>query len=143
MKPKNSARDPRPDDADPRRPGDPEWRERVAHRTLPADIVWALQDARHHRGWTQREAAAAVGISLGTVRHLEHGDRLPSVDVAEDLVATLDLPPDVVHHLRAVARPYAGRSSPLRHRYPPGTVTTHGPTDPDRAQQQPEETGTR
>lgn len=128
--PTNPAHGPRPDDADPRRLGDPEWRERVAHRTLPADIVWALQDARHNRGWTQREAAAAVGISLGTVRHFERGDRLPSVATAEDLIATLDLPPDVVHHLRAVARPYAGRSSPYRGgEYPPRPSSTHGPTD--------------
>lgn len=121
-----AGREPKEDEVDPRRRGDPPWRERTAHRSLPVDIVWALREARRAHGWTQRQAADEVSISAGMLQHLERGDRRPSTATADDLVAGLNLPPDVAEDLRAVAIPLVGRSSPYRVRaeYPPGPRET-------------------
>lgn len=59
-------------------------------------------------GW--REAARKVGILPGYLCMLEHGDRCPSRAVAHDLIAALDLDPEVAAWLLEVARPNAGRS---------------------------------
>lgn len=102
------------DDADPRRPGDPPWRDRTASRHLPAELADSLYEARLARGWSLRRAARETGVSVGMLCHLQAGKRLPSAALAEDLIENLALSPEVASALRAVARPYAGRSSPYR-----------------------------
>ncbi len=45
----------------------------VVHEVTPPDV----KAVRKHIGMTQKEFAAAFGISLGTLRHWERGDRTP------------------------------------------------------------------
>jgi putative transcriptional regulator len=45
----------------------------VVHDISPLDV----KEVREHVGMTQAEFAAAFGISLGTLRHWERGDRTP------------------------------------------------------------------
>jgi putative transcriptional regulator len=47
--------------------------EAVVHELSPLDV----KAVREHVGMTQTEFAAAFGISLGTLRHWERGDRRP------------------------------------------------------------------
>lgn len=104
----------RSDERDPRRPGDPPWRERVAHRHLPDELAVALRRARVSRGWSLRRAAEVTEVSAPHLHHLEAGTRWPSVIVAELLISRYRLDAATAVGLRAVARPNAGRSSPYR-----------------------------
>ncbi len=45
----------------------------VVHEVTPPDV----KAVRKHIGMTQKEFASAFGISLGTLRHWELGDRTP------------------------------------------------------------------
>jgi putative transcriptional regulator len=45
----------------------------VVHEVTPPDV----KAVREHVGMTQKEFASAFGISLGTLRHWERGDRTP------------------------------------------------------------------
>jgi putative transcriptional regulator len=45
----------------------------VVHEVSPLDV----KAVREHVGMTQAEFASAFGISLGTLRHWERGDRTP------------------------------------------------------------------
>lgn len=45
----------------------------VVHEVTPPDV----KAVRKHIGMTQKEFASAFGISLGTLRHWERGDRTP------------------------------------------------------------------
>ncbi|MCI5161554.1 helix-turn-helix domain-containing protein [Candidatus Electrothrix sp.] len=45
----------------------------VVHEVAPPDV----KAVRQHIGMTQTEFASAFGISLGTLRHWERGDRTP------------------------------------------------------------------
>ncbi len=45
----------------------------VVHEVTPPDV----KAVREHVGMTQEEFASAFGISLGTLRHWERGDRTP------------------------------------------------------------------
>lgn len=58
-------------------------------RTHPDLPRWTLGDrirkAREHRGWTQRELASRLGVSLRTISRWERGDHRPSSHL---LVAT-------------------------------------------------------
>lgn len=101
----------------PRRPADPPWRGRVAHRWLPPHLAAALRQARVSRGWTLVQAARHIYVSEAALRHLEKGDRRPSAEMAEELIFGYGLDRvdrDTAAGLRAVAAPYAGRSSPFR-----------------------------
>lgn len=100
--------------SDPRRPHDPPWRERTAHRWLSPQLAAALREARLARGWSFRQAARELGVSPAGLHHLEHGVRLPSTVMAEVLIHGLGLDELTARRLRAVARPCAGRSSPFR-----------------------------
>jgi transcriptional regulator with XRE-family HTH domain len=85
-------------------------REYPPRHTLPADLAAALRAARQDRGLGLREAARLAGIDPGHLCRIELGERCPSVAVARDLVAALELPPDLAARLLEVARP-AGRSA--------------------------------
>jgi putative transcriptional regulator len=47
--------------------------EAIIHEVSPVDV----KTIREHVGMTQSEFALAFGISLGTLRHWERGDRTP------------------------------------------------------------------
>ncbi len=93
-------------------------------RHLPADLAAALRRARHARGWSLTDAAAATGVSRSMISDLERGVRVPSVALAEDLISGYELRGEVVGWLLDAATPYAGRSSPYR--------TGDTPADPAR-----------
>jgi putative transcriptional regulator len=50
-----------------------ERKEATVHRFAPVDV----KQIRHNVAMTQAEFAATFGISLGTLRHWERGDRTP------------------------------------------------------------------
>ena len=49
----------------------------VVHKFDPVDV----KEIRSNVNMTQREFAANFGISLGTLRHWERGDRLPLIHI--------------------------------------------------------------
>lgn len=103
------------DDAvSPRRPHDPPWRSRTAHRHLNADVAQMLADARARYGWPVAEAAARIGISARMVRYLEAGQRVPSTSVAEGIISAYEFDDVDAELLRSVSLPNVGRSSPYR-----------------------------
>jgi hypothetical protein len=51
-------------------------------------------------------------VSTGHLANLECGRRVPSAALAADLIAVLELPPDLAERLTEVAAPAAGRSRP-------------------------------
>jgi transcriptional regulator with XRE-family HTH domain len=110
----------------PRRPHDPPWRSRHAHRNLNPEAAAMLADARAARGWTQVQAAAWTGISRRMIGILEAGQRVPSTVLVEALIDGYGLGLAEAAMLRAVALPNVGRDSPLRAcspniRVPPNT----------------------
>jgi len=105
-----------------RRQVDPWWRSRVEQRDLPPDVAALLTVARQLRGWSVRTAAQQVGCSPTHLGRLERGERVPSVALAWDLAAVLQLGRRDAERLVSVAAPYAGRSSPLRTGVNPGEM---------------------
>lgn len=105
-----------------RRRIDPWWRSRCEQRHLPADVADLLTDARRRHGWSVRAAAQQVGCSPTHLGRLERGERVPSVALAWDLAAVLQLGTRDAERLVSVAAPYAGRSSPLRTGVDPGQM---------------------
>lgn|ERR1017187_1860164 len=85
-------------------------------RTISSDVGTMLAAARRAQGWSLREAARQVGCAPGTIVHLEHARRAPSVIIAEAVIAAYQLPRFRAEQLRAEAIPGAGRSSPWKHR---------------------------
>jgi DNA-binding XRE family transcriptional regulator len=83
-------------------------------RELPADVAGMVATARRRRGWGVREAARRIGVSPGTIVHLEKGRRAPSVIVAENIIDAYRLPDESAEMLLAVAVTDAGRSSPFK-----------------------------
>ncbi len=63
----------------------------IVHKVLPLDV----KAIRSKVGMTQREFAASFGISLGTLRHWERGDRQPQ-GPARVLLSVLSKKPGVV-----------------------------------------------
>mgnify|MGYP001260194192 FL=1 len=63
----------------------------VVHEMAAADV----KAVRAKTGMTQRQFAASFGISLGTLRHWERGDRQPH-GPARVLLNVLDRRPDAV-----------------------------------------------
>ena len=63
----------------------------VVHEMVAADV----KAVRAKTGMTQRQFAASFGISLGTLRHWERGDRQPH-GPARVLLNVLDRRPDAV-----------------------------------------------
>ena len=119
------------DDVSPRRPHDPPWRSRHAHRSLDPAVARMLAGARHGRGWTQYTAAAALGVSRRMIGMLEAGQRVPSVVMAEDLIGGYGLGVAEAELLRSVALPDVGRASPYR--AGTGSLNAGGPSSASRA----------
>ena len=70
-------------------------------RLPEATAVARLAALRRRVPWTQRELAAAAGVSVGTVRGLEQGRRrAPHPRVIRAVAAALDVPPAAVAEFR-------------------------------------------
>jgi hypothetical protein len=104
------------DEASPRRPADPPWRFRTAHRNLDPAVAAMLASNRTLLGWSYSTAARRTGISRGMLSMLEGGHRVPSTVLAEALIDGYRLDAADARLLRSVSLPYVGRASPLRAR---------------------------
>ncbi|HLQ54623.1 MAG TPA: helix-turn-helix transcriptional regulator [Streptosporangiaceae bacterium] len=100
----------------PRKPHDPPWRSRTAHRSLDPGVAAMLARARAELGWSYTETGWRTGISRRMLSMLEAGQRVPSVVLAEDLIEGYRLGDADTALLRAVALPNVGRDSPYRAR---------------------------
>lgn len=61
-----------------------------------------LRERRIERGWTQREAAAHAGVSVGAWRSTESGTRRPRPHTFAAILASLDLTLEEVHRTPTV-----------------------------------------
>jgi transcriptional regulator with XRE-family HTH domain len=113
----------------PRKPHDPPWRSRTAHRSLDPDVAAILARARAERGWSLSASGRRTGISRRMLGMLEHGQRVPSVGLAEALIEGYRLGLADTAMLRAVALPNVGRDSPLRERSPSARASRSKRTD--------------
>ncbi len=102
------------DEISPRRPQDPPWRSRTAHRTSDPEAMEALRCGRERRGWTMTRAAQETGVSRPMISQLESGLRRPSESVAEDLIAGYRLTGQAADAVRSIALEWVGRDSPYR-----------------------------
>lgn len=82
-----------------------------SHRgQLGPELGGELRAARRRAGFTTTaRGAKAAGISESHQRGMEKGVRRPSLSVAERLIETFSINPDVAGELRAVAAADAGR----------------------------------
>jgi transcriptional regulator with XRE-family HTH domain len=90
------------------------YREDMTRRTITPELAAMLAAARRRRGWPLREAARNVGVSVGTIGHLEKGRRAPSTVVAEAIIRAYDLSPADAAMLLAEAVEGAGWDSPFK-----------------------------
>lgn len=102
------------DDVSPRKPGDPWWRSRTAHRSCDPHAAAVLRRARTALGWSVSEAARRSGVSRRMIGMLEHAERRPSVSTARALITAYHLTGDRADAIRDIAVPAAGRDSPYR-----------------------------
>jgi transcriptional regulator with XRE-family HTH domain len=102
------------DETDPRRPHDPAWRSRTAHRTSDPAAMEALRQGREQLGWSITQAAAETGVSRPHISLLERGLRRPSASVAEVLIDCYRMSAADAEAVRGIARELAGRDSPYR-----------------------------
>jgi transcriptional regulator with XRE-family HTH domain len=79
--------------------------------TITPELAAVLADARLRRGWSLREAARNVGVAAGTIAHLEHARRAPSVVVARNIARAYQLSPSEADMLFAQAIENAGKDS--------------------------------
>jgi transcriptional regulator with XRE-family HTH domain len=110
-----------PDDASPRKPGDPWWRSRTAHRSCDPHAAAVLRRARAAHGWSVSEAARRSGVSRRMITMLERAERRPSVSTAQALIRAYRLTGERADAIRAIAVPCAGRDSPYRTGIEPGS----------------------
>jgi transcriptional regulator with XRE-family HTH domain len=87
--------------------------EKTTRRTVTADLAEVLAAARRRLGWTLREAAQNVGVSTGTIEHLEKARRAPSIVVARNIARAYQLSPGEADMLFAEAVEGAGKDSPF------------------------------
>lgn len=102
------------DEVSPRKPTDPPWRSRTAHRSLDPRVAAILKHYRQSRGWSLSGAARQSGVSRRMIGMLEHGQRRPSVSTAEALIAAYRIRADHAEEVREIAIPYVGRDSPFK-----------------------------
>jgi DNA-binding XRE family transcriptional regulator len=103
-----------PDEASPRRPHDPPWRSRTAHRSCDPKASDMLKMYRLLRGWSVSEASRRTGVSRRMIGLLERAQRRPSLPLAEALIAGYGIRPEHAAIIRAIALPNVGRDSPYR-----------------------------
>ena len=110
-----------PDDVSPRKPADPWWRSRTAHRSCDPHAAAVLRQARAARGWSVSEAARQSGVSRRMIGMLERAERRPSVSTARALIRAYRLTGERADAVRDIAVPWAGRDSPFRTGIEPGS----------------------
>lgn len=98
----------------PRRPQDPPWRSRTAHRSSDPEAMEALRRGRLGRGWTMTRAARETGVSRPMISLLERGLRRPSESVAEALIYVYRLTGQEADAVRSIALELVGRDSPFK-----------------------------
>lgn len=96
-------------------------------RTLPAELGALLRGARERAGLSVRQAALKASVSFGYLANLEAGTRCPSLRVAEQIAAALQLGDGEREQLLGAAVTDAGRNSPWHAAQQPG------PTSPTTA----------
>ncbi len=109
-----------PDEVSPRKPGDPPWRSRTAHRSCNPRGAAALRGGRLSRGWSIQEAGRQTGVSRRMIGMLEAAQRRPSTSTAETLIGAYGLTGEQANDVRSIALADVGRDSPYRS---PGTRT--------------------
>jgi transcriptional regulator with XRE-family HTH domain len=102
------------DEISPRRPQDPPWRSRTAHRTSDPGAMEALHRGRLARGWSMTAAAEHSGVSRPMISQLERGQRRPSRPLAEALISAYRLTGPEADAVRSIALEWVGRDSPFR-----------------------------
>jgi ribosome-binding protein aMBF1 (putative translation factor) len=103
-----------PDEVSPRKPWDPAWRSRTAHRSCDPAAAAVLRDARRARGWSVSEAARRSGVSRRMIGMLEAAERRPSDSTARALITAYGLTGDRAEAVWSIALPSVGRDSPYR-----------------------------
>jgi DNA-binding XRE family transcriptional regulator len=88
--------------------------EDTTRHTITADLAAMLAAARRRLGWPLRAAARNVGVSEGTIVHLEKGRRAPSTVVAEAIIRAYELSDAEAAMLLAEAVEGAGWDSPYK-----------------------------
>jgi cyanate lyase len=89
----------------------------IDYRTLPAELASDLAEAKKLTRYSYRNLAALTGLSAGFLCRVVNGERCPRPDVAERIIAVLDLSEETAEQLRAEAaettpvwsRPYKRR----------------------------------
>ncbi|MGH3227303.1 MAG: helix-turn-helix domain-containing protein [Streptosporangiaceae bacterium] len=109
-----------PDEADPRKPWDPPWRSRTAHRSCDPEAAAVLRNARRVRGWSVSEAARRSGVSRRMIGMLEGAQRRPSVSTAEALIDAYRLTGGDAELVWSIAVPLVGHDSPFKTGVEPG-----------------------
>ena len=117
------------DQISPRRPQDPPWRTRTAHRTSDPKAMEALRRGRERHGWTMTSAAEHTGVSRLMISLLERGLRRPSESVAETLIAAYRLTGPEADAVRSIALEWVGRDSPYRTGVSPARAAAQHRTD--------------
>ena len=102
------------DDVSPRKPGDPWWRSRTAHRSCDPRAAAVLRQARTARGWSVSEAARRSGVSRRMIGMLEAAQRRPSISTSQALISAYRLTGERADAVRDIAVPCAGRDSPFK-----------------------------
>lgn len=108
------------DEVSPRKPDDPPWRSRIAHRSSDPSAMGALRRARLGHGWSMTRAAVETGVSRGMISLLERGLRRPSESLADALIYSYGITGGDADAVRAIALPFVGRDSPFKTGVAPG-----------------------
>lgn len=64
----------------------------------PVTLAERLRIARHRKGWTVRQAAAAAGVGTGTLSEVERGNRPPTERVRDALAEAYGLDPEELRY---------------------------------------------
>jgi hypothetical protein len=87
----------------------PDYPAHVWRSVLPPELGQKLRLSRQTEGWSLRQAGRQIGIDWSYLRLLEGRQRCRSRSVTADLIAALEIPPNVAMWLRELAVPNAGR----------------------------------
>jgi ribosome-binding protein aMBF1 (putative translation factor) len=118
--PADYAADEAPDDADPRKPWDPPWRSRTAHRSCDPNAAAILKTYRQRRGWSVSEASRRSGVSRRMIGMLEHAQRRPSESTIRALINAYQITGQDAAEVWDIAIPLVGKDSPYRDGWRPG-----------------------
>lgn len=103
------------DDVGQRKPWDPAWRSRTAHRSCDPRGAAILRLYRRRRGWSVSEAARQTGVSRRMIGMLEHAERRPSTATAQALIEGYGIKGGHAAEVWSIALEDVGRASPFKH----------------------------